>query len=194
MGRVARFLMTLSPCTILYPSLCTAQVTAAASAPVTQQPLPPATKLEAFKPAAGTVVTIGYDELGRVGTISVDAREHRDARGGTVRGLVVDVRESEYRKERAFVDVDEIPELLKGIDALLAVMVNPTSFKNFEVRYTTRGDLQLTAFNTVRGDLLYAVQAGRITKAQSFISKEDVQKLRAMFVTAQQKLGAPSGQ
>ncbi|HWI19538.1 MAG TPA: hypothetical protein VNT81_17410, partial [Vicinamibacterales bacterium] len=29
-------------------------------------PLPPATKLEGFKPAAGSVTTLGYDELGRI--------------------------------------------------------------------------------------------------------------------------------
>jgi len=46
------------------------------------------------------------------------------------------------------VDADEVGELLKGFDALLEVKANPTQFKNFEVRYTTRGELQLTAFSS----------------------------------------------
>jgi hypothetical protein len=115
-----------------------------------QQAPPPATKLEAFRPDAGTVVTLGYDDLGRVGGISVDVWEFRDARGAKVRGLVVEVTESEYRQERAFIDADEITELIKGVDALLQVGTNPTSFKNFEVRYTTRGELQLTDSTTLR--------------------------------------------
>jgi hypothetical protein len=122
-------------------------------------PLPPATKLEAFKPAAGSIVTLGYNDLGQTSGVAVDARELRDVSGTTVRGLLVDVTESQYREERSFVDADEIPELLKGIDALLAVKVNPTSFDKFEVRYTTKGALELTAFNSGR-DIKYAIQAG----------------------------------
>src|SRR5438105_1906550 len=38
--------------------------------------------------------------------------------GAGVRGLLVDVTESEYRQERAFVDADEIGELLKGCPRL----------------------------------------------------------------------------
>lgn len=154
-------------------------------------PPPPATKLEAFKPAAGSVLTLGYDDLGVVGGISVDVREMRDAKGGGARGLLVEVTESQYRQERSFVDADEIAELLKGFDALLEVKENPTQFKSFEVRYTTRGELQLTAFNTPRGEILYAVQAGRTLKAQKVgLSAADMQKLKALFEAATQKLGA----
>ncbi len=156
-----------------------------------QAPLspPPATKIEGFKPAAGSVLTIGYDELGSVGGISVDVREMRDAKGANVRGLLVEVTESQYRKERSFVDADEIPELIKGFDALLEVKANSTQFKSFEVRYTTRGELQLTAFNTSAGQVLYAVQAGRTLKAQRVgLGAPDMQKLRALFEAASQKL------
>jgi hypothetical protein len=153
-------------------------------------PPPPATKIEGFKPAAGSVLTIGYDELGSVGGISVDVREMRDAKGAQVRGLVVDITESQYRKERSFVDADEIPELIRGFDALLEVKVNPTQFKSFEVRYTTRGELQLTAFNTSGGAVLYAVQVGRVIKAQRVgLGAADMQKLRGLFVSAAEKIG-----
>jgi len=106
-----------------------------------------------------------------------------------VRGLVVEVTESQYRKERSFVDADEIPELLKGFDALLEVKANPTSFKNFEVRYTTKGELQLTAFNSSNGPVMYAVQTGRTLKAQRLgLGASDMQKLRGLFEAAAQKL------
>lgn len=163
----------------------------ATAAATTAAAPPPATKLEAFKPAAGSVVTLGYDELGRVGGASVDVREIHAAQGATVRGLVVTVTQNEYREETAFVDADEIPELLKGVDALLAVQSNPTNFKQFEVRYNTRGDLRLTAFNDSRGRLSYSIQAGRIGTAHNFLDATEVGQLRAMFMAAQQKLATP---
>ena len=150
----------------------------------------PATKMEAFSPTAGSVVIFGYDELGRVGSISVDVRQLRDARAADVRGLVVEVTESQYRKERSFVDADEIPELLKGFDALLEVTTNPTQFKNFEVQYKTKGALQLVAFNDARGTLSYSVKAGRTLPASAFLNASDMEKLRALFVTALEKLNS----
>jgi hypothetical protein len=162
-----------------------AAAAAAAAAPA------PATKLEAFKPAAGSVLTFGYDELGSVNNSSVDVREMRDTKGGQVRGAVVTVKQGEYREENAFIDTDEIPELLRGIDALLAVQVNPTKFTNFEVRYLTRGELRLTAFNNSRGKISYSIEAGRVTKAQTFVDAGDLRKFREMFVAAEQKLAAP---
>jgi hypothetical protein len=158
-----------------------------------QPPLPPATKLEGFKPTAGTLVTFGYDELGGF-LISVDVRELRGMKGPAVRGLLVEVYESEYRKERAFVDADEIPELLKGIDALMQVRTNPTQFKQFEVRYTTLGELQLTVYNEKNGEVRYAVAAGRTLKAnRGGLKESDMIELRKMFEAAAQKLASLSG-
>jgi hypothetical protein len=135
------------------------------------------------------VLTIGYDEVGTLGGfISIDVREMRDSKGGSVRGVVAEVTESQYRKERSFVDSDELPDLLKGFDALLGIDANPTQFKSFEVRYTTRGGFQLAAFNTDRG-ILYSVQAGRTTPARHIgLSATDVRKIRGAFDVALQKL------
>jgi hypothetical protein len=174
--------------TMLVSAAGAAQTTVPAGASA-QVPPAPATKLEAFKPAAGTVVTFGYNELGQVGAVSVDARELRDTKGDVVRGVAVEVTESEYRRERAFVDSDELPELLKGIDALLGVKANPTSYQNFEVRYTTKGELQIAAFSGHSGGISYAVQAGRLTTAQAFMDEDGLRKLRTMFEVAGQQLG-----
>jgi hypothetical protein len=164
-----------------------AQISPPASAQT--PPPPPATKIEAFKPAAGSVVTMAYNELGEVSGISVDVREFREAVRAPVRGLVVEVTESQYREERSFVDADEIPELLRGIDALLEVKTNPTQFENFEVRYTTKGELRITAFNT-GSDIKYAVEAGRTLKATRHIDVDDMRKLRAIFAAAETKLAS----
>lgn len=183
---VLQGLMSLVSCVILYVTPCPAQVPTAPTAPSGQPAPPPATKLEAFMPAAGAVVVMGYTVTGHVERVTVQARELRVTNGGVARGMVVEVTQSQYREERSFVDADEIPELLKGIDALLAVTANPTSFKNFEVRYRTRGGLEITAFNSSSGDIQYAVQTGRITTAQSFLSQAELRSLRGMFVAAQQ--------
>ena len=191
-----RFLL-LSTC--LVSSVCVAEAsraqgTTSSAAPVASSaPPPPATKLEAFKPAAGSLVTFGYNELGKIAGVSIDARELRDARGNIVRGVVVEVSQSQYRDETAFIDADELPELLRGIDALLALNANPTSFENFEVRYTTRGELQITAFSSSsRRAISYLIRAGRITKAQVFTDADGLRRLRAMFETAGQQLTAHS--
>jgi hypothetical protein len=141
------------------------------------------------------VVTLGYDDLGTVasltgeGRIAVDVREIRDTRGVVVRGLVVEVIERKDRRDRSFIDADEVPELISGLDALLSVKTNPTSFRKFEVTYRTRGEFEVTALNTNREDILYSVTAGRIRKAQvSGIPPGDLQKLKAMFESAAQKL------
>lgn len=160
----------------------------AAPPTTTSAALPPATKMEAFVPAAGTVYTFGYNELGVVGAISVDAREIRDVRGTSVRGLVVDISQGDYRREKAFIDADEIPELLKGIDALLDVRSNPTSFEQFEVHYKTRGGLDFTAFNMKGGAVSYSALAGRTTTARASVDEKGLRSLREMFLAGQNKL------
>ena len=158
----------------------------------TRQPLetpPPATKLEAFSPASGSLMTMAYDDIGSVGGVSVDARELRDAQGAAVRGLVVQVYQSEFRQERSFVDADEILELIRGIDALLEVSSNPTKFSKFEVRYTTKGELQLTAYNSTDGTIRYAIQAGRVLKAQrTGLSVNNMRRFRDYVSQARDKL------
>jgi hypothetical protein len=178
---------------VIAPAIVRAQTAPpTAGVPAAARPAPPpATKLEAFTPAAETAITYGYDKLGNVGGVSAEARELRDTRGAVVvRGVTVDVYESQYRQERSFVDVDELPELLRGIDALLDVKQNPTAFQNFEVQYTTKGDLQLAAYNAY-GQIRYFVRAGRVLRAmRPELNERDLRKLRGMFEAAQQKLAA----
>jgi hypothetical protein len=158
---------------------------------------PPATKLEAFQPVAGAVTTLGYDELGLISSsmtvnssLRVDVRQMQDAQGSAVRGIVVEIKESDglYRVARSFVDEDELPELIKGIDALLTVKANPTSFKFFEVKYRTRGDLVLAVFNNNFGRIAYTVTAGRVFTESRPVNESELRRLRDWFEAARQKL------
>ncbi len=179
-----------SVCVLLLPTLVWSQTKTPPAQVANAQPSsPPPTKLEGFQPAAGSVVTFGYDNL-RSGVygVSVDVREVKDSKGNDVKGLLVEIKQNEYRTERSFVDADEIPELLNGFDALMKVSSNPTPFKNFEVRYTTRGNLRLTAFNSSNGKISYSVETGEYSKAQLFLSEKEMSSLREAFVEAQQKI------
>jgi len=138
-------------------------------------------------------MTMGYDELGQIrkfgvsGSVSVDAREFATA-SDTVRGLVVTIVEGQYRDERAFIDMDEIADLVAGIDVLLGIKQNPTGFKNFERRYQTRGELRVTAYSSDVG-IRFAIRAGRVLTASVLtLTDGDLQKFRSMIVAGQEKL------
>ena len=163
--------------------------------PLVVQPVPtPATTLGGFHPEAGSLVILGYDELSVPDArIWGDVREVRDGTGTRARGVQLLISEFENR-ERPFVDADELPALLRGLDALLAVTENPTSFKKFEVRYTTRDNLAFVAYNTDAGSVGYLIQSGspaRVTVQN--LGTAQMLKVRTMFETALQKLNQVSG-
>jgi hypothetical protein len=145
------------------------------------------TKLGSFKPEAGVIVTVGYTDVGTVGSLGeaeVEAREVRASDGTALRGLSVEVTRDQYNHDKSFVDADEIPELLHGIDSVLAVRSNPTSLKNFEVRYRTRGNLGITAFSWHQKDIKYAVTAGSVTQVMAFLDVNEMHQFRNFVVTA----------
>jgi hypothetical protein len=156
---------------------------------VLQAPLPPATMMEGFQYPVGTLFTVGYDDLGDVAGISVEVREMRDARGGRVRGVVVEVAAGQSAREQSLVDADEIPELLKGFDTMLEIRANPTQFRNFETRFATKGELILSANSTRNRGVLYAVEVGRLVKARrGGLTAGEMHQLRVLLEAASQKL------
>lgn len=154
-----------------------------------QAPLPPATVMEAFQYPIGTLFTVGYDDLGDVAGISVEVREMRDARGGRVRGVVVEVATGQSGREQSLIDADEIPDLLKGFDAMLEIRANPTQFRSFETRFATKGELILSANSTRNRGVLYAVEVGRLVKARrGGLTAGEMHQLRVLLEAASQKL------
>jgi hypothetical protein len=151
-------------------------------------PPPPATALEAFRLMPGTISTVGYEDLGEVAGIFVEAREMRDNQGARVRGVVVDIAGRQQTPERAYIDVEELGDLLKGMDALLTVTTNPTQFRNFDTRYSTRGELVLTASSTRQRGVVYGVEVGRVLRARRMLNGGELQQLRTLIYAAQQKL------
>ena len=137
----------------------------------------------------GTLFTVGYDDLGEVAGISVEVREMRDASGGRVRGVVVEVTTNQSAREQSLVDADEIPDLLKGFDAMLQIRTNPTQFRNFETRFATKGELILSANSSRNRGVLYAVEVGRLVKARrGGLTGGEMHQLRVLLEAASQKL------
>jgi hypothetical protein len=168
-----------------------------AQAPPPQEPIivgpppPPATALEAFSVPPGEVLTTAYEDLGDVDGVLVEAREMRDPRARRVRGIVITIFSGQTRPEQAFVDPDEFVTLLRGFDALLAITQNPSGqFRNFDMRFSTRGELVLTASSTRNRGVLYGVEVGRVQHARRTLNGGEFNQLRTLVEAAQQKLAA----
>jgi hypothetical protein len=157
-------------------------------------PPPPATALEAFRALPGAIQTTAYEDLGEVSGVIVEAREMRDSLGARVRGIVVTVTgggaaSRQAPPDQAFVDPDELPALLRAFDALQAITTNPTGeFKNFDMRYSTKGELVLTASSTRQRGVIYGVEVGRVLRARRGLNGGEFNQLRTLVEAAQQKL------
>jgi hypothetical protein len=154
-------------------------------------PPPPATAMEAFQAMPGDILTVAYEDLGDVSGVFVEAREMRESGGRRVRGIVVTVPGRASGPEQAFIDRDEIAPLLKGFDALLAITTNPNGeFRNFDMRYSTRGELVLTASSTRQRGVVYGVEAGRMFRTRHALNGGEFHQLRVLVEAAQQKLAS----
>jgi len=152
-------------------------------------PLPPATHIEGFRAPIGAVVTVGYEVLGEVAGISVDARELRDTTGGRVRGVVTEVTEEKAAPQQSYIDVDELPDLNRGMDRLLNVTDNPTQFRNFEMHYATKGEMELVASSSRNRGVVFSVEVGRLVKARrERLTAGELHQLRTLIEAASQKL------
>jgi len=154
-------------------------------------PPPPATALEAFNVPPGTVLFTSYEDLGEVAGVFVEARELREGRGPArrVRGIVVTIAGRQPNPEQAYVDPDEFATLLRGFDALLAITTNPSGqWRNFDMRFSTRGELVLTASSTRNRGVLYGVEVGRVQHARRTLNGGEFHQLRTLVEAAQQKL------
>jgi hypothetical protein len=165
------------------------------AAPPPQEPIvlgpppPPATALEAFNVQPGEVLMTAYEDLGEVDGVFVEAREMRDPNGRRVRGIAVVIAGRLPTPEQAYVDPDEFVSLLKGFDALLAITTSPNGqFRNFDMRYSTRGELVLTASSTRNRGVIYGVEVGRMLRARRTLNGGEFHQLRTLVEAAQQKL------
>lgn len=182
--------------------LCTAPAGAQTASPTTAPPAPiilgppppPATALEAFRAEPGEILTTSYEDLGDVAGVFVEAREMRDTQGSRVRGVVVTIADRQGDAQQAYIDADELPALMKGFDALLNITVNPSGeFRNFDMRYVTKGELVLSASSTRQRGVVYGVETGRVLRSRRTLNGGEFHLLRTLVEAAQQKLATLRG-
>jgi hypothetical protein len=162
----------------------------------------PRTKLEAFEKQSGSVIIRGFSEIGSVagtygGHVTVESREFTNASSGKKEyGIVVEVKESGRleRDDRSFVDYEEIPALLKGLEYIAKVDHSVTTLNDFQADYRTKGDLMISTFSSSTiGGTAAAVQSGRIGAVSVIINMEALQQLRSVLEQAKAKLDAAKG-
>lgn len=148
----------------------------------------PTTKLEAFSSKVGIVVIKGFTTVGRIqgrGTLSVDAREFRDASNPKQAeyGVVIEIEEPGRleRKNRSFIDYEEIDSLIRGIDYIAKTSKVITTMADFEAEYRTKGSFAVTVFSDQSGNLSLAASTGRIGKTTAFLQTADLEKLKSLL-------------
>ena len=158
------------------------------------EPLEPRTKLETLEDRHSTVIVKGFTRITtlEVRGVRVDAIEMRDIGSavGRAKGIVVVLREGGEHPDdnRAFVDYDEIDNLLNAIDAISRVDETATKLAGFEARYKTPGDLEISVFRQTRSGTAVILSTGICDRATQSLTLDDLGKFKAMIQEAKSRL------
>ena len=165
-------------------------------------PAPPRTRLEAFALQEGAVIVLGYSRMGEVrgqfgSSVVVESKEFTNvSTGQKERGLTLEVRERS-RPEREFVsyvDDDEIPALLKGLEYLVKVDRSATPFEGFQADYRTRGEMEVSTYSTDGGSrVAAAVSAGTIRRGTAVFTLNELDSIRTLVEAARVALEKSRG-
>ena len=160
----------------------------------------PKTKLEAFVAQDGAVIVQGFSKIGEVkgqygSSVTVESKEFTNASSGKKEyGITVQVQEKARleREHTSYVDLEEIPSLLKGLEYIEKVDKSATALENFQADYRTRGDLRISTFSTT-GGISVGVSSGTIGRTNAFLPLADLPRLRALIESAQATLAKIRG-
>ena len=147
------------------------------------------TKLETFQAQKGAVLVKGFSRIGKIsalGTVEVTAMELTDAATGKKQtGVAIEVQ-SGRMENSSFIDYDEIPSLLEGLDYIAKATANVTKLKDFEARFNTRGNFGAGTYSgSKNGKVEATVTSGRIS---AFLSLQQLGEFRTLVSQAKQKL------
>ena len=159
---------------------------------------PPRTRLAAFAGQSGVVIVRGYSRVGDVrgaqgSMITVETQEYRNpATGAREHGISVEVRES-GRAERvhtSYVDFDELPALINGLEYLGRVEKAATAQTDFQADFRTRDDLVVSAYSAENRGTRVAVSSGALEPARAHLTFSDLVELRTLVRQAHAALEA----
>jgi hypothetical protein len=156
----------------------------------------PRNKLEDFEGRVQTLLLKGRHWIGTVkaqnGSARVEATEIRDsttseAASGAVVTILADG--GPPGEIRSLIDYDEIDPLLKAMDAAAKAGDNVTRLSHFEVRYRTKGDLEIMVFKQLENNVVAAaVEGGFFDRSRLYLSIDDLVRLRWMIAQAKEQL------
>jgi hypothetical protein len=158
----------------------------------------PPTKLEAFMATAGAVVIRGSSRVGAAhgepgSLVAVASQELTNARSGErAYGITVEVRKIGHPEQNqiAYVDLDEMPSLLGGLEYLAKVDKSATSLDQFTAEYRTKGALVVSNTSSSTKVVVSTGVAGAATAVLEF---GDFQEFRQLVQIAYDSLKAISG-
>jgi hypothetical protein len=157
------------------------------------EPIEPRTRLEALDQKYGTVLYKGFTRIITVEIrgVRIDALELRTANSSErVKGVVVQLRDSADRREqnRAFIDYQELTPLINALAEVEMVDETSTKLANFEAKYRTNGDLEITAFRQTRNLTAVTLSTGVCDQVTQTLTLDELQKFRAMIAEAKTRL------
>ena len=158
------------------------------------EPFEPRTKLEALDERYNAVIVKGFSRMTTVDVrgVRIDAVEMRDV-GSVVsraKGIVVVLREGgEHPSDnRAYVDYDEIDQLLNAIDTIARADETLTKLAGFEAKYKTLGDLEIDVFRQTRSGTAVVLTTGICDRAAQTLTLDDLAKVKALIQEAKVRL------
>lgn len=160
----------------------------------------PPTRLEALLARSGAVVIRGSSRVGAVrgepgSLVAVASKEFTNASSGErAYGLTVEVRRADHREpdRLSYVDLDEIPALLGGLELMSKLEKSVTTLDQFEADYRTKGGLVVTVYNA-SGGMKAAVSTGVPGPAAAELEFGEFQRFRQLLQTAYEGLRALGG-
>lgn len=163
---------------------------------LTFEPIEPRTRLETLQLKVGAVIVRGSQRVGTVrhpasGRVEVAALDVIETGSNQrARGLSLSIEEAGERGREAtvFIDYDELPGLLEGLESMSRLDRGETQLPNFEVSYRTKGDLIVSVFSTRSGIVRCVVASGPWTPSAVSFPAEEVGNLRALIATAKNRL------
>ena len=160
----------------------------------TCEPLEPRTKLEVLDERYNAVIVKGFSRITTVDVrgVRIDAVEMRDVGSAVSRakGIVVVLREGgEHPSDnRAYVDYDEIDQLLNAIDTVSRADETMTKLAGFEAKYKTLGDLEIDVFRQTRSGTAVVLTTGICDRATQTLTLDDLAKVKALIQEAKLRL------
>jgi len=156
----------------------------------------PRNKLEDFEGRVQTLLIRGRHWIGTIraqnGSARVEATEIRDsATSESASGAVITIMAEggPPGEIRSLIDYDEIDPLVKAMDAAAKAGDNVTRLSHFEVRYRTKGDLEIMVFKQLENNAVAAaIEGGFFDRSRLYLSIDDLVKLRWMIAQAKEQL------